>query len=71
MTDTILMQRLQALQSEIAAADDVTRKSLILQLARVVEALESEGKAVPQDARRLLESHVDDEVEAQFDNLPV
>lgn len=66
-----LTKKIEDLESQIAASDDASRALLIAKLEEVAKKLEEAGGVVPRSAHTWLRGQDEDEVEAQFDNLPV
>lgn len=71
MTQKTLVQRIQSLEEEISKCIPAERAELLAQLEDVVRVLEAAGGQAPHSAMRRLQARTDEEVEAQFDNLPV
>jgi len=61
----------QAIVSEIAAADPVTRHQHLDKLHGVISRYALTGNGIPRQLRQLQEDLTNEAIEARFDNLPV
>ncbi len=68
-----LKARIRELRDDIAAADEEMRAELLEQLEQAVMVLEAKGVAAPAWAKAHVteRQEADEEVEEQFDNMPV
>lgn len=63
--------RIEALKAQIEQADDDTLAELLEHLEQAVMQLEAKGISAPPWARQRLSDRIDEDVEGQFDNMPV
>lgn len=66
-----LRRDLEGILDRIDSAGPAGRTALLAQLDRAIDLLEAAGETVPPRVHAIHEARVDEEIEAQFDNLPV
>jgi hypothetical protein len=66
-----LKRKIDEILAQIDNADPATRKALFAHLDRAVSRLEEAGEEVPPQVRARLDAQAEEEIEAQFDNLPL
>lgn len=71
MTSSEMLQRATQLASEIREGGQQDRLALHPELSRLLNALRATGEAVPRVLLQLDAELNEEEVEQQFDNMPV
>jgi hypothetical protein len=66
-----LMARIDALREEIDRTEGAARAEALAHLEEAVLLLEAHGHAVPGWAKARIAANLDEQVEDQFDNMPV
>ncbi|WGW03780.1 hypothetical protein [Tropicibacter oceani] len=66
-----LKKRLAELEAELVTSTPAQREELMAHLEEVVTALEDKGVETPQWAKSRLNDRIDEDVEDQFDNMPL
>jgi|AACY02.16.fsa_nt_gi hypothetical protein len=66
-----LKTRAADLEQQIAAASDDLRPRLRAELRQVVEEMKARGESVSAHLASLDQALIDEEVEDQFDNMPI
>lgn len=70
-TNTALTARIEALREDLETATGADRAEALDHLEEVVLLLEAKGDTAPRWARAALAAKLDEDVETQFDNMPV
>lgn len=65
-----LKQRIDAIREAIDAAAPAERAEMLEHLEQAVAQLEAAGQAAPAWVRQRLADRIDEDIEAQFDNMP-
>lgn len=66
-----LNTRLETLRAELTSSSGAAHEAQLDHLEEAVLTLEAQGAEVPQWAKDLLAVRIDEEVEDQFDNMPL
>lgn len=66
-----LKSRADALEEQIAATSDAERPPLRAQLHQVIAEMAKLGAPIPRHYRELEHDLVEEEIEEQFDNMPL